>query len=354
MKRIICLILCLILTLGIFGCAKEPDAPESSVPEVSESSKQEEPSQVKTIACCMGSVSHPVHRIVQYGFCIKAQELGMNPIVSGLDEGLYQELIDKWKSDVAEFNVAGIMLWTGDDSCYKMMKTLKEQGVYTVVPHFIHNYEDTKSFIDKNIAYSEKEYGTKMAEFILDKLNEAGITEGSIGVSQSGSSVASNLANDTFRQVMAETAPNFTILDTMPEGHLKDEVTSDIVNYIENYPDMVAAIGLTGNSALCWSEAKTNTGREDIIVIGRDCTEENINTVLNGGIDALVATPLYNEGAACATALYELVNGKVFNSSEDTWLEFIEAPIATLEGEGENSIQAYIDIYNSAQEYFKE
>jgi hypothetical protein len=85
-----------------------------------------------------------------------------------------------------------------------------------------------------------------------------------------------------------------------------------------------------------------------------DCTEANINTVLNGKIDALVATPWYGEGAACATALNELVNGIVFNSSEDTWLEFIEAPLATLDGEGENNIQAYLDIYNSAQEYFKE
>ena len=347
MKRIICLILCLILTLGIFGCAKDLDA--------SESNNSEDYAQGKTIACCMGAIYHPVHKVVQYGFCTKAEELGMTPVISGLDEGSISELRDKWNSDIASNNAVGAMIWTGDDSCYQMMKSLKEQGIYTVVPHFVHDYNYTKEFIDKNIAYTEKEFGREMAELIVDKLTEAGITKGSIGVSQSGASVASgNLANDTFRQVMSETAPNFIILDTMLEGPDHAGVTSKITTYIENNPDMVAAIGLTGGSAQSWSEAKANTGREDIIVVGMVYTEANINTVMNGSISGIVCLPLYDESAACANALYELVNGEIFNSSADTWLEYIEAPIATLDGEGKNNIQTYYDIFNAAQDYFEE
>ena len=93
MKKFISIILILGLVFSLFaGCAKEP---AEVAPSASQSVKPSEPAdlaQGKTVAICMGSVNHPAHRVIQYGFLTKAEELGMEPIVSGLDEMLHDHI----------------------------------------------------------------------------------------------------------------------------------------------------------------------------------------------------------------------------------------------------------------------
>ena len=97
-----------------------------------------------------------------------------------------------------------------------------------------------------------------------------------------------------------------------------------------------------------------NTGRTDIIVVALDYTDKNITAVESGTINAIVCMPWYTEGIGCAQALYDLINGAVFNTSESEWFTEVEAPIAYVGGEGENNIQTYRDIYDAAQAYFEE
>ncbi len=366
MKKILSLALALTMLLALFGCAKEPVVPESSTPETPESSTPETPeistpensesndsedhAQGKTVACCMNYVNHPVHRIVQTGFMLKAEELGMKPLVSGLDEGSYLESIDKWNSDVAEFNVAGIMLSTGDDSCYEMMKGMKEMGVYVTVPHFEHEYIDTKDFIDKNIYSQDDEISRNVADFIVDALTEKGITSGDIGLSHNGpGGVTENPLTNGFFERLGELNTDFTVLNLVNEGALITEATDKVAKYINDNPDMVAAFGMTAGSAQSWSAAIEATDRTDIIVVGVDYTEPNLDGIEKGHITGLVCRPLYDEGAACAKALYDLLNGTVFNASEDTWFEELEAPIATKE-----DIPYYRDIWQKMYDYFGE
>ena len=340
-KRIICLILCLILTLGIFGCAKDLDAPESN--------NSEDYAQGKVIACWMGSIYHPVHRVVQYGFCTKAEELGMIPIVSGLDEGSMQELIDKWNSDIASNNAVGALIWTGDDSCYDMMKSMKTSGVYVTVPNFEHEYMETKDFIDKNIHSQDYETGRNAADFIINALYEKGIKNGSIGLSQNGPGITVNPLIDGFKERISEMKTDFTVLDRTFEGAEITEATNKVTRYINENPDMVAAFGTTGGSPQSWAAAMENTGRTDLIVVGMDYTSLNIELIENGPITAIVCRPLFDEGAACAQALYDLNNGAVFNTSEDTWFEELEAPIADID-----DMPYYRDIWQKMYDYFGE
>ena len=71
--------------------------------------------------------------------------------------------------------------------------------------------------------------------------------------------------------------------------------------------------------------------------------------VENGTISALVCQPLFEEGGACAQALYDLNNGAVFNTSEDTWFEELEAPIADID-----DMPHYRDIWQKMYDYFGE
>ena len=89
MKRVTAVILLVIVLLLPIGCGDSsgpvpPCAPEAS-PDVPVN---------QSAAVCMGSVSHPVHRIVQLGFMEKAEELGYEGHILGLDDALPQELYD--------------------------------------------------------------------------------------------------------------------------------------------------------------------------------------------------------------------------------------------------------------------
>ena len=353
MKRAIALLLMTILLISLFGCAK---AEESSLPNssVAESSAQESsvtessaPKEPATVAVCMGSIDHPVHRIVQTGFMLKAEELGMTGVISGLDEGSMPELIDKWSKDIKNKNAVGALIWSGDDSTYEMMKELKTEGVYVVVPHFAHSYYDTHTFIDKNIYADGYIAGQNVADFIVDTLQENGITEGSIGITQNGPGVTKNDQLDGFRDRMKELNTNYTVLDTIFEGAEITEATNKITRLIENNFDIVAIFGTTGGSPQSISNAIENTGRTDLITIGYDYTELNMDSVESGIVTGIVCLPLYDEGAASAQALYDLYNGAVFNTSEETWYEELEAPIATAE-----DIPYYRDIYQKMYDFF--
>ena len=347
MKKLLYFAVCMAFILSLLGCAKTEvpaDMVESALSSQSEPEKEKEPS---TVAICMGAIDHPVHRIVQTGFMLKAEELGMNGVISWLEEGSIQELQSKWNSDISDNNASGALIWTGDDSCYELMKELKQQGIYIVVPHFIHDYNTTKDFIDKNMSCRALSYGRNVADYITDELIALGVTNGSIGITANSPSVLITPGADGFRQRMAELHTQYEVLDLLMEGTDISNATQKTISYIYENPNMVAAFGTTGSSSEIWASAMGTTGRTDLIVVGIDYLENNMELVENDIISAIVCQPLYKEGEKSAEALFDLYNGTVFNESEDTWFEELEAPVAD-----KDDMPYYRDIWQKMYDYF--
>ena len=359
MKKALAIILALLMVLAIVaGCgeAKPEESKEESKQESKEESKEEKKDEDaaagKQIAVCMGSINHPVHRIVQMGFVMKAEELGMEGIICGLDEGSHQELITKWESAVTN-GAEGCLIWTGDDSCYDMMKGMKENGAYCVVPHFIHDYAETKDFIAKNISCVAATYGAAAADAIVAELEKRGIKEGTIGVTQNGANITENAANDSFRAQMAKIAPQYKLADTVFEGPELVEATAKVTGVIQGNQDtIVAGFGTTGGSPQSWAAAMKETGKTDLVVIGMDYTEVNIGHVKAGEIFAVVCQPLFPEAQESAQALYDIFNGKDFTASKADWFQELEAPIAFKGGSGVNDIESYVEIVEQVKTYF--
>jgi len=356
MKKALSIILAVIMLLalvaGCGGTEESSSASESKSSSASESKSDAfDPSKI-TIAVCMGSINHPVHRIVQMGFMTKAEELGYKGEISGLDEGSMQELITKWESSVTN-GATGLLLWVGDDSAYEFMKTIHDGGCKIVVPHFAHSYQDTKAFLDKNISCLAASYGKESADFIVDKLVEKKITEGTIGITQNGSNVTENAANDAFRAQILALKVKYVCADTVFEGAEATAAAGLVTGVIQSNKDIVAGFGTTGGSPQSWATAMENTGKKDLVVIGMDYTELNIGLVKDGSITAVVCQPLFTEAQASAVALDAIFRGEDFTKSEDTWFQELPAPIAYLGGTGDADITAYEGIVNDVKEYFK-
>ncbi len=346
MKKFLALILCLLMVFGLFaGCGqKTEEAPkEEPKEEASEEVKEEEPEEKIQVAACVPGINNPVCRIMAMGFIERAEEIGYDAVMSGLDEGSVQEFFTKWEGAVTN-GAQGIMLAWGDDACYDMCRRLKEQGTYIVVPHFPHEYEAAKDYIDAVLSCKPATYGAESAEFVLDKLEEKGITEGSIAITQNGPNITENAASDAFRTAILNSGTNFKVLDVVMEGGEVTEGTNKCTAIIQANQDLVAAFGTTGSSPQTWSAAAENAGKTDLIIVGMDYVEKNVELVNDGKVAAIVAQPLYDECVESANVMDRLFKGETFTASEAEWWMEIDAPLAYVGGEGASDINYYNDI----------
>ena len=303
MKRIFTFFITLLFIIGLIGC----------------SNPYEPPSKIK-IGIGMAANQHPVHRIVQYGFDKGIEHHGATKVDATMDEGSAMELMAKYEWAVVEEKAQGMLLWSGDDTFYQFMREMKkEHGTEFVVPHFSHEYVDTKDFIAANPHYDDRMMGEMAADMLVEALHAKGITSGSIGNTQAGASVTTNAASDAFRHRLNEIAPQFRVTDVVFEGLELSAAATKIVGIINANPDIVGAFGTTGGSATAWTKAMEDTGRTDLVVIGVDFTEGNLDVLENGPITGLMCTPLYDEGYNSVGILHDVICGKTYNQTKEDW-----------------------------------
>ena len=342
MKRIVFVVLVAAeLFVLLCACGGAQDAPlPPPAAESSSSSAEKQPSA----AVCMGSISHPVHRLVQLGFFEKADELGYEGHILGLEEGGVQELLDCWLQSAREYDIAGAVCWVGDDSGYEFLKELHGMGVKTVVPYFPHEYKDARDIIDVNAACDSEAAAKNAAEFVGRTLQARGVQSGSIGVTMANLCAWSNEVT-VFCDYMSQNFPQYTLIDAFAEGGDEEEAIERIAGYIRENPDMVAAFGSTGGSAVAWGGAKEQTGRADIIVVGYNYAPDNLLALESGQVDALVGNPLYKSGYVGMELIHELVNGAAYHISQELWYQPIQADLIRLDGEGPQGPAYYNAMY---------
>ena len=351
MKRSVFILLIAAELLAVLcGCAGRVPETVQSAPPASVSA-MENVEETRSAAVCMGSVSHPVHRIVQLGFMEKAEELGYEGHILGLSEGSVQELYDCWLAGAKEYDIAGAVCWVGDDSAYEFLKELHGMGVKTVVPHFAHDYKKTKNFIDVN-AHSDMDTTLlDSGDYIVKCLREKAIYSGALGFSVNGPALSHEDVRN-YMSYMESTYPEYRIAELEFEGAEQEEAADKITEYIENNADLVAAIGKTGGSAMAWSTAKERTGRDDIFTMGMDYTKQNLDLLNSGDIDALICQPIYEAGYVGMELIDALINGEVYNKTEEQWHYKLENRIISKNGQGQNGTAYYYDIYERSEARF--
>ncbi len=348
MKRILPTLLAVVQVICLlFGCGGTPLPEQTNAPEDMQTAPER-----TAAAVCMGSVSHPAHRIVQLGFMEKAEELGYEGHILGLDAGSMQELYDCWLEGAKEHDIAGAVCWVGDDSAYECLKELHGMGVKTVVPYFQHTYTATKDFIDVNPCHDIGISAQYAAEFIGQALRDRGVLSGSIGLTAFGTGVTSTMDLHMFIAYMQERYPEYVILDVRFEAMDPAYDREEILDYICQNPDMVASFGATGGSAQAWAAAKKAAGREDIVTVAYDYARVNLDTLSAGGVDALIAQPFYDSGARGMELIQELLCGHVYSISESLWRQHLDAPLIYTDGEGAHNPAYYYGLHERSETRF--
>lgn len=136
------------------------------------------------------------------------------------------------------------------------------------------------------------------------------------------------------------------VLDVQLEGGVIDSATAVNLAIIQSNPDIIGAFGTTGNSPITWADAAAKAGYADgeILIVGMDATEANLDYLEKGKVAALVAQPLYDGAYKTVEYLDKIFHGE----SVPMWTD-LEAPLVTKDGEGKNGIE-YHKIYSRRSE----
>lgn len=227
-------------------------------------------------------------------------------------------------------------------------------GVVVGIPHFRHQAEDGTypEGLAFNMACDPVLYGKQVAELMAEKLS--GKT-GSVALTQNTKNVTENAATESFMKTWEELKGTYqldgiTVLPVELEGGVVDSATAINLSIIQAHPDIIGAFGTTGNSPITWADAATKAGYNDgeLVIVGMDATEGNLDYLEAGKVTAIVAQPLYEEAYKTMEYL-----DKIFRGEEvPMWTDLV-APVVTVDGEGENGLAYHRDIAAQVAEFFK-
>lgn len=282
-----------------------------------------------TMVLCLPSTGVYAHSIVRAGVEAGAKDAGLTVITAGEVELSAAERIELYKSVVAENKAGGVIVWSGDDTYYQMMRDMAADGVKIAVPYFHHEKADTETFIGANVAGNHKERGYQAADTLVALLREKGITGGTIGIGAAGAGGTPNQAYSYMRDRLAEIAPEYTLADTVFLGLDLSAATMKATGIINSNPDLVALFAdMTPVGGQAIVQAAENAGRDDLILITCDESKENLDLLEQGKLDALMVSDLYQEGYQCAQNLAKLMAGE-----EVEWYTEIEEKVLTRESD---------------------
>jgi len=362
MKKTIAIILAALLMLAVVACGspaapEEPAAPAApAAPDEPAASAPEEPAAPAApegefnpadfpLAIAIGVKNHPVHRIVQLGFLKAAEELGYPADVIGTDGTDWNEVYAACDAFAAGGG-GGLMLWAGDETAFPTLIRMEAAGIPVGIAHF--KFDPWPQGLTFGLACSPTDYGRESADFIAERIE--GMT-GTVAITQNTFNVTENTATESFVARMAElNLPGIKVLEPELEGSDLASATNVNAAILQREPDLIAAFGTTGNSPVTWANAARLAGKSpgELIIIGMDYTEANLEEIAEGWVTAIVAQPLYEEAYVTA----QLLDQYLRTGSVPQWTD-LAAPLVYQGGTGVNDPAYYTGILEEVKTWFE-
>lgn len=271
------------------------------------SSTSTEPSASKNFIWIQPLRAHPVHKIMQAGFLSECKKLGYHCDIVGNDSATTVDIpqtISLAKTALASKDYAGAGIYLTDPGLYPLVKELHDQGLPTVDWH-IAIPEGTVPGLDATTGCDPAEY----ARTVADRMGEQLGGTGTVALTQGSKNPTEDLVMKTFTEEMKAKYPNIKVLSPELEGFEPSAAVAKAVSIITAHPDVTGAFSSTGGGPATWAGAERQTGKK-LTVISMDYVRQNLDLVKSGAVYAVVAQPLFEEGAKTADLLAQLAEGQ--------------------------------------------
>ncbi len=250
---------------------------------------------------------HPVCKIMQAGFLDRCRQLGLSCEVVGnasatvLDVAATIPLAQAALSR-RQFGAVGVLAL--DTSIYPFIEQLAREGLPVVTWHELPEPQQIKG-LSAATGQDLSQVGRDAALAMGEKLGGRGV----VAITQGSFNVEENTKAAHFRKALAERFPGITVLEPQLEGFEPTAAKAKAIGLLQAHPDITGVFSTTGNGAQTWAGAARTSGRK-VIIIGMDYIRANVDLVVSGEVYAIVAQPLYEEGAKAAELLAALARGE--------------------------------------------
>lgn len=272
MKKIIVSLLVLVLAMGIVGCNKNNAANNTA-------STDEKADGTATIGFVVSTQTNPFFVTLKEGAEAKAKELGVELIV--LDS---QDDSTKAASNMEDLITRGVDVIivnpTDSDAIVPSVEAANEAGIPVITVDRVSNGgEVVSSVASDNIA------GGKMAgEFIIEKLAGKGKVVELEGISGANSAIE---RGQGFNEAIKGSGLEVVAKQTADYDRSKGLEVME--NILQSQPEIDAVFAHNDEMALGALEAIKAAGRNNIIVVGFDATDDAVASVEAGDLAATIA-----------------------------------------------------------------
>jgi ribose transport system substrate-binding protein len=263
---------------------------------------------------------HPVHRLMQTGFLQRCKAIGYsceivgNPSATNLDVpatvGLANAALSRKKYN-------GVAIYAFAPEMYPFVRQTSAKGYPTVSWHIL---------VKKGTVPLNAITGTDPAAYSRTAAKAIGAKlggKGKVAVTQGSFNTIENLVAKTFTQQMKKSYPAVTVLKSEVEGFEPAAAAAKASSIIQANQDLAAAFSTTGGGPATWATAQRQT-KHKLVIIGMDYVRQNLDLVKSGEVYAIVAQPLYEEGAKTADLLAALAQKR-----KVSYYNFLPAPVVT-------------------------
>jgi len=264
---------------------------------------------------------HPVHRIMQAGFLSKCEELGYQCEIVGNSGSSFDvpATVSLAKGALAGGGYDAAAVYAADPAIYPFIEELGQQQDLPVVSWHIPIERGTVKGLTAITGTKPEEYAKNAAVAMGEEIGG----KGTVAITQGSFNPVENPVAETFTDTMRDRFPDVEVLEPQEEGFEPSAAQAKAVNIIQANPDLVGAFSTTGGGPQTWDGAADQTGK-NITIISMDYTRQNLDLVKKGEVYAIVAQPLFEEGAKTAELL-----GKLAQGEKVPYYNWLPAPIVT-------------------------
>ena len=268
------------------GCEKAEEAvAEEAVAEEAVAEEEAAPAEeAKTIAVIVPGVENPFFGTMQVIAAAKAEELGYKTIKLVHDDDANKQL-EQFETVIAQGVSAIILDNAGAEATNAAVQKAKDAGIGC----FLVDREITQEGIAVSQIVSNNFQGaTILAEYFVELMGEEGTY---IELTGRDTDTNAHVRSDGYHSVI-DTYPDMKMVGQQTANWSQDEGKTVMETLLQQNPDITGVICGNDTMALGAQAALMTAGRDDIICVGFDGSDEAIESILAGELEATSLQPV--------------------------------------------------------------
>lgn len=245
---------------------------------------------------------HPFYALISLGFLDACDDLGVYCKEYSTNEKGIEAKLNQCDIMLADTGTRGAVFVIHDDSMSSCLEQLdvpwvNTNGRYNEDPNFL-------ARIGPDVEANSVMAAHAMAEAVGGK--------GEIIVTQCKYNELENLGAQAFIKTIEDYYEDMETTEPTALGPERLDQLAVASALLIQYPDAVGAFGATSLAAATWTAAAQDAGLDpgDLIIIGQDTSQENLDLVTSGWTYAVIAQPTYEQTYQAVVTLVAYLEGE--------------------------------------------